>query len=154
MSFSKSFVYCDSWATFVHCLHSLVFPSHSFLSLTCYHIYRHEAHHNGYPRLLTGGARCCCYRKYVSTGNRSVLTERQYDWNGAKKFSNPSNTNNDCSADQKAGFDWSDLKTGQFDSYKGFDFSGFDCAAPNGTLETRSIKRRTGSNVSLRQCSK
>ncbi len=65
-----------------------------------------------------------------------------YNWGSAKSFSNPANTNNECTDDQKSGFDWSDLSIGGFDSYKGFDFSGFDCSSEDGK---RSLNARTGS---------
>ncbi|KAF7512825.1 hypothetical protein GJ744_011928 [Endocarpon pusillum] len=65
-----------------------------------------------------------------------------YNWGSAKSFSNPANTNNQCTDDQKSGFDWADLPIGGFDSYKGFDFSGFDCSSGGGK---RSLNTRTGS---------
>jgi hypothetical protein len=48
-------------------------------------------------------------------------------WHNAKPFTNPDNTNNYCPEDVKPGFDWADLPTGGFDSYKGFKWSGFSC---------------------------
>jgi hypothetical protein len=49
-------------------------------------------------------------------------------WGNAKTFSNPSNTNNNCTQNQQSGFDWSTLPTGSFSSFGGFDFSGFSCS--------------------------
>ncbi|KAK7756627.1 hypothetical protein SLS62_001464 [Diatrype stigma] len=45
----------------------------------------------------------------------------------APKFSTPGNSDSFCLDDWKSGFDWSDLVTGSFDSYKGFKWSGFTC---------------------------
>ncbi|KAI9868649.1 MAG: hypothetical protein M1813_004499 [Trichoglossum hirsutum] len=48
-------------------------------------------------------------------------------WTDYDSFSCPSNTKNDCDDKEQSGFDWSDLKTGSFDSYNSFSFSGFEC---------------------------
>lgn len=45
----------------------------------------------------------------------------------APKYSTPGNTDSFCLPDWKSGFNWSDLNTGTFDSYKGFKWSGFTC---------------------------
>jgi hypothetical protein len=79
----------------------------------------------------------------------TMLTYLKYNWGDAKSFSNPSNTNNECTQDQKSGFDWSDLPTGDFGSYKGFDFSGFSCSSSD---DKRSLISRTGSKVGFSGC--
>ena len=48
-------------------------------------------------------------------------------WIDAEVLSTPSNTDNDCNSDQQTGFDWQGLPTGSFNSFGGFDFSGFSC---------------------------
>lgn len=48
-------------------------------------------------------------------------------WGDSPSFPSVSNTNNNCSADQSSGFDWSGLPTGSFGSYGGFNFGGFSC---------------------------
>ena len=73
------------------------------------------------------------------------LTHFQYNWGAAKSFSNPANTNNECTEEQKSGFDWSDLPIGGFQSYKGFEFAGFSCSTSD---DKRSLRTRTGSKVS------
>lgn len=45
----------------------------------------------------------------------------------AQKYSSPYNTNNECSTDQKTGYDWGNLEPGSFDSYGSNKFSGFKC---------------------------
>lgn len=49
-------------------------------------------------------------------------------WVTDKCYSNPENTDNECTDHQKGGWDWSDLTPGSFSSYGGFDFSGFKCS--------------------------
>ncbi|GFF41417.1 extracellular serine-threonine rich protein [Aspergillus udagawae] len=49
-------------------------------------------------------------------------------WVTDKCYSNPENSDNHCTEHQKGGWDWSDLTTGSFSSYGGFDFSGFKCS--------------------------
>lgn len=48
-------------------------------------------------------------------------------WGDQPSFSNPINTDNNCTVDQGKGFDWSQLPTGGFNNYDGFNFGGFDC---------------------------
>src|SRR5271163_3624327 len=62
-------------------------------------------------------------------------------WGDAKSFSNPSNTNNDCSQSQQSGLDWSTLPTGSFSSFGGLDFSGFSCS---NSFSKRSLFARDG----------
>ena len=50
-----------------------------------------------------------------------------FGWTDAKCFSNPSNSDNQCSKQQKGGYNWGNVPTGSFSSYDGFDFSGFSC---------------------------
>ncbi|KAI1363349.1 hypothetical protein F5Y08DRAFT_243227 [Xylaria arbuscula] len=45
----------------------------------------------------------------------------------APSYSCPDNQDNQCTSDMSSGFDWSDLNTGDFTSYKGFQYSGFSC---------------------------
>ncbi|CAG8959834.1 hypothetical protein HYFRA_00001742 [Hymenoscyphus fraxineus] len=42
-------------------------------------------------------------------------------------FSSPFNTNNECNTQQKPGYSWGDLPTGNFGNYGGMDFNGFNC---------------------------
>ncbi|KAH3341588.1 hypothetical protein KXV52_000762, partial [Aspergillus fumigatus] len=53
-------------------------------------------------------------------------------WVTDKCYSNPENTDNECTDHQKGGWDWSDLSSGSFSSYGGFDFSGFKCSDSTG----------------------
>lgn len=71
----------------------------------------------------------------------------QSGWGDATCFSNPANTNNTCTSDQKSGFDWAGLKTGGFSSYNDFSFSGFSCADSFGK---RDLLPRTGSGFQVR----
>ena len=48
-------------------------------------------------------------------------------WGDSPSFSSVSNTDNNCTTDQKNGFDWSGLPTGGFNSFGGFGFNGFSC---------------------------
>ena len=59
----------------------------------------------------------------------------------APSFNCPSNTNNQCSDEQKGGFDWSGLAVGSFAQYGGFSFSGFTCS--NSFSRRDSITKRT-----------
>lgn len=61
-------------------------------------------------------------------------------WRDQAEYSCPKNTKNDCTADEKNGFDWSDLAEGTFDKYKGYSFSGWDCASK---LGKRNLEGRT-----------
>jgi hypothetical protein len=45
----------------------------------------------------------------------------------AQKYSCPQNTNNQCSTDQKTGYNWDNLEPGSFSSYGSNKFSGFKC---------------------------
>ncbi|KAI0883979.1 uncharacterized protein GGS22DRAFT_166544 [Annulohypoxylon maeteangense] len=62
----------------------------------------------------------------------SQVTATGFGFSNAPKFSCPDNTNNTCTPDYENGLDWSDLPTGGFDSYKGFQWSGFTCASSFG----------------------
>ncbi|OQO01431.1 hypothetical protein B0A48_12986 [Cryoendolithus antarcticus] len=60
---------------------------------------------------------------------RVVATGWQLD---ASRYSNPANTDNQCSTPQSSGYNWSSLNTGAFDSYGSNKFSGFTCGdSPN-----------------------
>ncbi|KAL2001403.1 hypothetical protein VTN02DRAFT_1809 [Thermoascus thermophilus] len=48
-------------------------------------------------------------------------------WGTDLFFPSPDNCDNECSDQQKSGFDWSDLSLGSFSSYGDLDFSGFSC---------------------------
>ncbi|WYZ39059.1 hypothetical protein EsH8_III_000973 [Colletotrichum jinshuiense] len=48
-------------------------------------------------------------------------------WNKFPSFTCPENTDNKCVDKQKSGFSWSDLTTGSFSNYGGFDFKGWTC---------------------------
>ncbi|GAB7323587.1 hypothetical protein MBLNU13_g07081t1 [Cladosporium sp. NU13] len=45
----------------------------------------------------------------------------------AQKYPSPYNTNNECSTDQKSGYNWDNLEPGSFSSYGSNKFSGFKC---------------------------
>ncbi|PNY28992.1 Uncharacterized protein TCAP_01089 [Tolypocladium capitatum] len=45
----------------------------------------------------------------------------------ASPYTCPGNIENQCSAKQEAGWDWSDLAVGKVDVYRGFDFDGWTC---------------------------
>ncbi|KAI1771694.1 hypothetical protein F4818DRAFT_428747 [Hypoxylon cercidicola] len=49
-------------------------------------------------------------------------------FHNAPKFTCPGNTDNVCLPDFSGGLSWGDLPFGGFDSYKGFKWSGFQCA--------------------------
>ncbi|KAI0975526.1 hypothetical protein F4678DRAFT_273796 [Xylaria arbuscula] len=46
----------------------------------------------------------------------------------APSYSCPDNQDNQCTSDMTKGFDWSDLNIGSFDTYKGFQYSGYTCS--------------------------
>ncbi|KAF7588481.1 hypothetical protein BBP40_005675 [Aspergillus hancockii] len=46
-------------------------------------------------------------------------------WGTDDCYTNPDNTENDCSEEQRGGFDWSGLTLGPFSAFAGFQFSGF-----------------------------
>ncbi|RAK98261.1 extracellular serine-threonine rich protein [Aspergillus ibericus CBS 121593] len=46
-------------------------------------------------------------------------------WETDECYPSPGKSDNDCSDNQKTGFDWSGLALGSFSAYAGFDFSGF-----------------------------
>lgn len=48
-------------------------------------------------------------------------------FSSAAKFNCPANTDNTCIDKQQSGFDWSDLATGSFSNYGGFNWNGFTC---------------------------
>lgn len=48
-------------------------------------------------------------------------------WLDEDAYSCPSNTDNKCSEQQQAGYDWSGLDEGSFSSYGSNSFSGFSC---------------------------
>lgn len=45
----------------------------------------------------------------------------------ANKYSAPSNTKNECSTDQKTGYNWEGLEAGAFNKYGSNKFKGFTC---------------------------
>lgn len=45
----------------------------------------------------------------------------------AHQYSSPYNTNNECSTEQKPGYNWDNLEPGSFSSYGSNKFSGFKC---------------------------
>ena len=55
------------------------------------------------------------------------VAARGFGWNNAPRYQSPANTDNECNDNQRRGFDWGDLNTGDFRNYGGFDFSGFKC---------------------------
>ncbi|KAB8078933.1 hypothetical protein BDV29DRAFT_165557 [Aspergillus leporis] len=46
-------------------------------------------------------------------------------WGTDDCYTSPDNTENDCSDQQRGGFDWAGLKLGPFSAFAGFQFSGF-----------------------------
>lgn len=70
-------------------------------------------------------------------------------WRDQAEYSCPKNTKNDCTADEKNGFDWSDLPEGKVSNYKGYNFSGWDCASKLGkrNLEGRHFSVRSFHHV-------
>ncbi|KAI1662461.1 hypothetical protein F4813DRAFT_344603 [Daldinia decipiens] len=58
----------------------------------------------------------------------SQVTATGFGFHNAPQFTCPDNTNNVCIPDIVKGIDWSDLPFGGFDSYKGFNWSGFTCS--------------------------
>uniref|UniRef100_A0A8H7TUY2 Uncharacterized protein n=1 Tax=Bionectria ochroleuca TaxID=29856 RepID=A0A8H7TUY2_BIOOC len=71
------------------------------------------------------------------------------NWQNAGSFTCPGNSNNECKDEYKGGFDWSDLTTGSFSSYNGFNFNGWSCG------ESASWGKRTGgSKVIKASCGK
>ncbi|KAK2075026.1 hypothetical protein P8C59_009185 [Phyllachora maydis] len=63
---------------------------------------------------------------------------------GSGAFSCPANTNNECSAQQKGGYDFASLAVGQFSMYEDFTFSGgkYGTWACTTTTTTTTTKRR------------
>ncbi|PWY92066.1 hypothetical protein BO70DRAFT_357218 [Aspergillus heteromorphus CBS 117.55] len=51
-------------------------------------------------------------------------------WGTDECYTSPVKADNECSSNQKTGFNWSDLGLGSFSAYAGFEFSGF--AVKNG----------------------
>ncbi|KAI0859057.1 hypothetical protein F4860DRAFT_281800 [Xylaria cubensis] len=49
-------------------------------------------------------------------------------FHNAPSFSCPDNSDNTCTPDMSKGFDWSDLNFGNFGSYKGFTYTGYQCS--------------------------
>lgn len=74
-----------------------------------------------------------------------LIGSSQFDWTGAPAFACPSNTDNQCTDQQKSGFDWSGLKSGDnVGRYGGLNFGGFTCA---NSLGKRGLVARTGFQV-------
>ncbi|KAL1969629.1 hypothetical protein VTN77DRAFT_8182 [Rasamsonia byssochlamydoides] len=57
-----------------------------------------------------------------------AIQQATANWFTDDCFPSPENCDNQCSDQQKSGFDWSGLATGSFSSYGGLDFSGFTCS--------------------------
>ncbi|VUC20791.1 unnamed protein product [Clonostachys rosea] len=71
------------------------------------------------------------------------------NWQNAGSYTCPGNSNNECKDSYSGGFDWSDLTTGSFSSYNGFDFKGWSCG------ESATWGKRTGgSKVIKASCGK
>ncbi|KAH6973739.1 hypothetical protein BKA56DRAFT_619949 [Ilyonectria sp. MPI-CAGE-AT-0026] len=62
------------------------------------------------------------------------------NWKNAKKYTTPGSSNNQCKDTQKSGWNWDNLSEGSFNSYDGFDFSGWSCKQD---LKKRSLDGRT-----------
>lgn len=77
----------------------------------------------------------------------ALLGQAAASWTNAKSLSTPSNTDNSCNPDQDAGFDWSTLQTGGFNSYGGLSFSGFTCTS-SFSPSKRSLRTRNDFQVS------
>ncbi|KAI0467389.1 hypothetical protein F4859DRAFT_241864 [Xylaria cf. heliscus] len=58
----------------------------------------------------------------------SQVTATGYGFHNAPSYTSPDNTDNQCTSDMTKGFDWSDLNFGNFGSYKGFTYSGYQCS--------------------------
>lgn len=72
-----------------------------------------------------------------------------FNWGAAKPFSNPSINDNICTEQQKGGFTWKDLPSGNFNKFGDFNFSGFDCKDSfSGRKGRRALEARTGFQVS------
>ncbi|KAI1307534.1 hypothetical protein F5Y03DRAFT_122825 [Xylaria venustula] len=54
----------------------------------------------------------------------------------APSYSCPDNQDNQCTSDMTKGFDWSDLNIGSFDTYKGFQYSGYTCSQKFGKRDS------------------
>ena len=68
-----------------------------------------------------------------------------FDWTGAPAFNCPSNTENQCTDQQKSGFNWEGLNNGEnVNKYGGLNFGGFTCA---NSLVKRGLVARTGFQV-------
>ena len=73
-----------------------------------------------------------------------------FNWGAAKPFNNPINNNNVCTDQQKSGFDWKNLPSGNFNKFGDFDFSGFSCKDSfSGRKGRRALEARNGFQVSL-----
>ena len=73
-----------------------------------------------------------------------------FNWGAAKSFPNPANSNNVCTDQQKGGFDWKDLPSGNFNKFGSFDFSGFNCQDSfTGRKGRRALEARAGFQVCL-----
>lgn len=70
-------------------------------------------------------------------------------WGDQPSFSNPINTDNNCTVDQGKGFDWSKLPTGGFNNYDGFNFGGFDC---KDSFQPKNRRRSLDTRSSFQVC--
>ncbi|KAI1436381.1 hypothetical protein GGR50DRAFT_686428 [Xylaria sp. CBS 124048] len=58
----------------------------------------------------------------------SQVTAAAFGFVDAPSYTSPGNSDNQCTPDMQKGFDWSDLSIGNFNSYKGFLYSGYQCS--------------------------
>jgi hypothetical protein len=73
-----------------------------------------------------------------------------FNWGAATPFQNPTNNDNVCNDQQKGGFNWQGLPTGGFNSFGGFDFSGFNCQNSFSKRSNRpGLEARNGFQVSV-----
>ncbi|CAG9995907.1 unnamed protein product [Clonostachys byssicola] len=85
----------------------------------------------------------------ASFGPASATFNFGSNWQNAGSYTCPGNSNNECKDEYKGGFDWSDLTTGSFSSYNGFNFNGWSCG------ESAAWGKRTGgSKVIKASCGK
>ncbi|GAP88064.2 putative adhesin protein Mad1 [Rosellinia necatrix] len=57
-------------------------------------------------------------------------------FHNAPSYTSPDNSDNQCTDAMKGGFDWTDLNFGDFNSYKGFQYSGYQCTQKFGKRDT------------------
>ncbi|KAI0440311.1 hypothetical protein F4803DRAFT_481212 [Xylaria telfairii] len=59
-----------------------------------------------------------------------------YGFHDAPSYTSPDNSDNQCTSDMTKGFDWSDLNIGNFGSYKGFTYTGYQCSQKFGKRDS------------------